>query len=88
MLDPDDLAKDVKSVDSKLEVLVNEFRKTNIQVLEVRKLMEMLSRDNNCMNTQWLSIIIIFNGDLRFAVRTKVRHEVPLFMADFSELHQ
>ena len=51
MLDPDDLAKDVKSVDSSLEVLVNELRKTNIQVLEVRKLMEMLSRDNDFIKT-------------------------------------
>ena len=51
MLDPDDLAKDIKSMDSRLEILVNELRKTNIQVLEVRKLMEMSSRDNDFIKT-------------------------------------
>lgn len=51
MVDPEDLAKDVKLMDSRLEILVNELRKTNIQVLDVRKSMEMLSRDNDFIKT-------------------------------------
>jgi len=31
MLDPDDFAKDVKSMDSRLETLVSELKKANIQ---------------------------------------------------------
>jgi len=51
MLDPDDLARDVKSMDSRLETLVSELKKANIQTLEVRESMERLSRDNVFIKT-------------------------------------
>lgn len=51
MLDPDDFAKDVKSMDSRLEAMVKELRKANIQTLEVRESMERLSRDNVFIKT-------------------------------------
>ena len=44
----------------------------------------MLSRDYNCINTYWLIIVIIFQGNLTFCIRTQVRHFRIFFSANSS----
>ncbi len=68
MLDPDNLAKDVKSVNSRVEVLVNELRKTNILVHDLGKSIEKLGKDNVFIKTT-LEETKYTNDQIKFDLR-------------------